>query len=171
MTKRSQIIFTIIAIIFLVTAFTLDTTSFGQNRDISWRNNEIVRILVIASLVALAGLLFGLFLFRNQNYSRRIVLTIPIAFILFACADIIMNATNYYGLNEEFNYFSANRDIKNAKIQILETGLILPEPNVDWEKKQQAEKKLEKQFDFKSVYLGCTVTHAFIFIIPIWKSI
>jgi len=159
MTKRSKIILTITAIIFFVIAFTLDISSFGQDRNISWRNIEVVRILAIVSIVALVGLLLGLFLFRKQNYSRRIALTIPIAFILFACVNIIMNATNYYGLNEEFNYFSANRDIKNDKIQILETGLILPEPNVDWDKMQQAEKKLEKQFGFKSVYLGCTVTH------------
>ena len=159
MAKRSQIILTITAIIFFVTAFTLDITSFGQDRNISWKNIEIVRVLAIVLIVTAIGLLLGLFLFRKQNYKRRIVLTIPIAFILFSCADIIMTATNYYGLNEEYNYFSANRDIKNGKIQILETGLILPEPNVDWGKKQEAEKKLEKQFGYKSVYLGCVVTH------------
>ena len=159
MAKRSQIILTTTAIIFFVTAFTLDITSFGQDRNISWKNIEIVRVLAIVLIVTAIGLLLGLFLFRKQNYKRRIVLTIPIAFILFSCADIIMTATNYYGLNEEYNYFSANRDIKNGKIQILETGLILPEPNVDWGKKQEAEKKLEKQFGYKSVYLGCVVTH------------
>ena len=159
MAKRLQIILTITAIIFFVTAFTLDITSFGQDRNISWKNIEIVRVLAIVLIVTAIGLLLGLFLFRKQNYKRRIVLTIPIAFILFSCADIIMTATNYYGLNEEYNYFSANRDIKNGKIQILETGLILPEPNVDWGKKQEAEKKLEKQFGYKSVYLGCVVTH------------
>jgi hypothetical protein len=73
-----------------------------------------------------------------------------------------MNATNYYGLNEEYNYFSANRDIKNGKIQLLETGLISPEPNIAWDKKQEAEKKLEKQFGYKSVYLGCIVTHGIV---------
>jgi len=159
MTKRSQIILTITAIIFFVIAFTLDITSFGQDRNIAWKNIEVVRILAIVSMVALLGLLLGLFLFRKQNYRRRIELTIPIAFILFSCAGIILTSTNYYGLNGEYNYFSANRDIKNGKIQILETGLILPEPNVDWDKMQEAEKKLEKKFGYKSVYLGCTVTH------------
>ena len=159
MTRRSQIILTVTAIIFFVIAFTLDITSFGQDRNISWKNIEVVRILVIVSMVAAVGLLLGLFLFRKRNYKRRIVLTIPISFILFSCADIITTATNYYGLNEEYNYFSANRDIKNGKIQILETGLVLPKPNVDWDKKQEAEKKLEKQFGYKSVYHGCIVTH------------
>jgi len=159
MTKRSQIILTITAIIFSVIAFTLDITSFGQDRNIAWKNIERVRILAMVSMVVLVGLLLGLILFRTQNYRRRIVLTIPITFILFSCAGIIITSTNYFGLNEEYNYFSANRAIKNGRIQILETGLILPEPNVDWDKKQEAEKKLGKQFDYKSVYLGCTVTH------------
>ena len=167
MTKRPQIILTITAILFFIIAFTLDITSFGQDRNISWKNIEVVRILAIVSMVALVGLLLGLFLFRKQNYKRRIVLTIPIAFIFFSCADIIMTATNYYGLNEEYNYFSANRDIKNGKIQILETGLMLPEPNVDWDKKQEAEKKLEMQFGYKSVYLGCIVTNG----IDIYNSV
>ena len=159
MTKRSKIILTTTTIIFFVIAFTLDITSFGQDRNISWKNIEVFRILAIVATVASVGLLLGLFLFRKQIYVRRIVLTIPITFILFSCAEIIMTATNYYGLNEEYNYFSANRDIKNGKIQILVTGLILPEPNVDWNKKQETEKKLEKQFGCKSVYPGCIMTH------------
>ena len=167
MAKRSQIILTITAIIFFVIAFTLDITSFGQDRNISWKNIEIVRVLAIVLIVTAIGLLLGLFLFRKQNYKRRIVLTIPIAFILFSCADIIMTATNHYGLNEEYNYFSAKRDIKNGKIQLLETGLFLPEPNIDWDKKQDVEKRLEKQFGYKSIYLGCSVTHG----IGIYNSI
>jgi hypothetical protein len=46
-------------------------------------------------------------------------------------------------------------------------GLILPEPNVDWGKKQEVDKKLEKQFGYKSVYLGCIVTHS----IDIYNSV
>ena len=159
MAKRLQIILTITAIIFFVIAFTLDITSFGQDRNISWKNIEIVRVLAIVLIITAIGLLLGLFLFHKQNYKKRIMLTIPIAFILFLCADIIMTAANHYGLNEEHNYFSAKRDIKNGKIQLLETGLILPEPNIDWDKKQDVEKRLEKQFGYKSIYLGCIVTH------------
>ena len=84
MTKQSQIILTIIAIISFVIAFTLDITSFGQDRNISWDNIEIVKILAIVSMVLLGGLLLGLFLFRKQNYTSRIALTMPIAFILFS---------------------------------------------------------------------------------------
>ena len=159
MTKRLQIILTITAIISFILAFTLRITSFWQDKNIVWKDIEITRVLLIVAIIVSAGLLLGLFLFYKQNYTRRILLTIPIAFILFACADIIMSTTSYYGLNEDYNYFSAKRDIKNGKIQILETGLILPEPNVDWVKKQETKEKLEEQFGYKSVYIGCIVRH------------
>ena len=159
MTKRSQTILTLTALIVFIIAFTLDITSFGQDRNISLKNLEVMKILAIISIVVAAGLLLGLFLFRRQNYTTRILLTIPIALMLFSCADILLTAASYYGLNEEYNYFSASRDIKSGKIQILETGLILAEPNVNWNKKQEAETKLEKDFGYKAVYLGCTVKH------------
>ena len=159
MTKRSQTILTLTAIMFFAIAFIIDITSFGQDKNIYWKNIEAVRVLAFVSIIAAVGLLVGFFLFSREKYKRRILLTIPIAFILFSCADIIATAISYYGLNEEYNYFSANRDIKNGKIQILETGLILTVPNVDWNKKQEAEKKIEKKFGYKTVYLGCTFTH------------
>ena len=166
MRKDIKIILTITAIILFIIAFILELTSFGQD-NISWKHIEISRILIIISIIAVAGLLLGLFLFRKQNYSSRILLTIPIAFILFSCVSIIMIATNYYGLNEEYNYFSANRDIQNGKIQILETAEIMPEPNVDCNKLQEVEKKLEKKFGYQSVYLGCTLANG----ISIYNSV
>ncbi|CAN5197786.1 hypothetical protein BH11BAC5_BH11BAC5_05670 [soil metagenome] len=159
MTKRLQIILTIAAIISFILDFTLDITSVGQDKNIVWKNIEIVRILAIVVIVVVVGLLIGLFLFYKQPYKKRFLLTIPIAFILFAFADISKTVTSYYGLGEEYNYFSAKQDIKNGKIQILETGLTLPEPNVDWNKKQDVKKKLENQFGYKSVYIGCIITH------------
>ncbi len=159
MTRRLQIILTITAIMFFILAFALDITSFGQDRNIVWKNIELVRTLAIVSLVIVVGLLLGLFVFYKQKYKKRILLTIPIAFILFAFADISKTAIDYYGLDEEYNYFTAKHDIRNGKIQFLETGLISPEPNVDWNKKQDAKKKIEKQFGYKSIYLGCIVTN------------
>lgn len=167
MTNRLQTILTVTAIISFILAFYLDITSFGQDRDIFWNNIEMTRILIILSIIISVGLLLGLFLFPRRTYKRRILLTIPVAFILFSSADILKTAISHYGLNEEYNYFTAKRDIKNGKVQILETGLILPEPSVDWDKKQEAEKKAENQFGYQSVYLGCTVTHG----IDIYNSV
>ena len=167
MTKRSQIILTVTAIIFFLIAFILDITSFGQDRHISWKNIEFFRIFAIISIIATVGLLLGLFLFRKQNLKKRISVTVPIAFILFSCADIIHSASSYYGLGEEYNYFSATKDIESGKVQILETGLEMPEPNINWEKKQEAEKKLEKLFGYKSVNLGCIATNG----IAIYNSV
>lgn len=157
MTKRLQIILAIAAIIFFIIAFFLDITSFGQD-NISWEDIEITRISLIVVMIIAGGLLLALFLFNKQNYKKRILLTIPIAFIIFSFSDILKTTISNYGLDEDYNYFSAKRDIRKGKIQILETGLTLPEPNVDWDKTQEAERKLEKQFGYKSIDLGCTVT-------------
>ena len=167
MTKRSQTILSTTAIVSFLLAFSLDITSFGQVRNISWKDIEVIRILSIVAIIVAVGLLLGLVLFRKRNYKSRILLTIPIAFILFSCSDILKTATSHYGLDEEYNYFTAGRDIKNSKVQILKTGFILPEPNINREKKQDAEKRAENQFGYKSVYLGCTVTHG----IDIYNSV
>lgn len=114
--------------------------------------------MVVAMLIAV-GLLLGLFRFSKLNYKNRISLTIPLAFILFAFAGISKTAINYYGLDGDYNYFTAKRDITHSKIQILKTGLALPEPNVDWNKKQEAENKIAARFGYKFMSLGSTVTN------------
>ena len=152
---------TLTAIFSFILALAIDLTSFGQDTDIAWKDIEILKIFVAVILLIAVGLLVGLFFFRKNNYRNRILLTVPICFILFAFVDISKTAISYYGLNEEYNYFTAKQDIRNGKIQLLETGLTLPNPNtnVDWNKKQDAEKKVEKQFGYKSINLGCTWTN------------
>jgi hypothetical protein len=169
MTKRFQIILTLTAIISFILALALDLTYFGQDTDITWKNIEVFKILIVVIILIAVGLLLGLFFFRKKNYKNRIMLTIPICFILFAFVDISKTAISYYGLNEEYNYFTAKQDLRNGKIQLLETGFTLPDPNtnVDWNKKQDAEKKIEKQFGYKSINLGCTVTNG----IAIYNSV
>lgn len=161
MTKRFQIRLTLIAIIAFILALAIDLTYFGQDTNIDWKNIEIFKILLAVITLIAVGLLLGLFLFREKNYKNRILLTVPICFILFAFVVISKTAIYYYGLTEEYNYFTAKRDIRNGKIQLLDTGLILPDPNTnfDWNKTQDAERKIEKLFGYKSIYLGCTVTN------------
>jgi hypothetical protein len=159
MTQRLQFILTLSAAALFVLAFVLDITFFGQDWTSFWRSVDITRILIIISIVTAIGLFMGLFFFRKKQYKQRLLLTLPIALILFSLADITKVAISYYGLDEEYNYFTAKRDIKNGKVQILETGLLLPNPNVDWEKQQAAEKIVEKRFGYKSVYLECIVTN------------
>ena len=158
---------TLTAIIFFILALALDLTYFGQDTDIDWKNIEILKFLVVVIILIGVGLALGLFFFRKKNYRNRILLTIPISFILFAFVDISKTAINYYGLNDEYNYFTAKQDIRNGKIQLLETGMILPETNVNWDKKQVALKEIEKQFGYKSINLGCTMTHG----IDIYNSV
>lgn len=159
MTKRFQIILTVLAAAFFVLAFLLDITFFGQDWTNIWKNVDATQCVIILSIIIIGGLLLGLFFFRKQPFKQRLLWTLPIAFILFSLADITKVTIGYYGLNEEYNYFTAKQDIKSGKIQILETGLLLPDPGVDWEKQQAAQKMAEQHFGYKSVYLGCTVTY------------
>ena len=157
MTQRLQPILTISAGIFFILAFVLDVSYFGQDWTDFWKHINFTAILIIVTIVIAIGLLLGLFLFRKRKYKERLWLTLPIAFILFSFADISKTAISYYGLDEEYNYFTAKRDIKNGKVQILETGLLLP--TSDWDKRQAAQKITENYFGYKSIYLGCVVTN------------
>jgi hypothetical protein len=157
MMKRKQI-WMLTAVAAFIIAIALDITSFGQEA-ISWENIRILKILLIVAILIAVGLFLGLFIFSKLNYKNRISLTIPLVVLLFAFAGISKTTVNYYGLDGDYNYFTAKRDIKNNKIQILKTGLTLPEPNVDWNKKQDAENKIAARFGYKFMSLGCTVTN------------
>jgi hypothetical protein len=98
-------------------------------------------------------------LFRKKNYKQRLLRTVLIAVILFSITDIFLVTITHYGLDEEYNYFTAMRDIRNGKVQILQIGLIMPMPNVDFKKQQEAEKIVADHFSYKSIYLGCTETN------------
>src|SRR4030095_16412241 len=107
MTQHLKFILTISAIICFTLALVLDVTSFGQFLYDFWQNVSLTRILLITSIILVAGLLFGLFLFHRKKYKQRIALTVPIAFIIFSLIDISKIAISYYGLDEEYNYFTA----------------------------------------------------------------
>ena len=148
-------------------AFVLDISYFGHDWTDFWKHMNFTVILIIVTIVIAVGFLLGSFLFCKRKYKERLWLTLPIAFILFSFADISKTAISYYGLNEEYNYFTAKRDIKNGKVQILETGLLLPTPNIDWDKQQEAKKITANYFGYNSIYLGCTVTNG----ISIYNSV
>jgi len=160
MIKRFQIILTTSAAVLFILACLLDISFFGQDWSSFWRSVDITRILIIISIVTVIGLFLGLFFFRKKHYRQRLLLTLPIAFILFSLADLTKVAVGYYGLDEQYNYFTAKRDIKNGNVQILETGFIMP-PD-DWEKREVVEKITASHFPYKSVYLGCIVTNGIV---------
>lgn len=154
-TKHKLAILKLIAVIFFITAFIIDVSQFGEDFNNFWKNVEVLKIALIIGIVISIGLLFGLFLFYKKKYIQRIMLTIPIAFILFSLADFSKMFIFHYGLDQEYNYFSAKWDIKNGKVQIIETGLILPLGN-DFEEEQKEEEKIINQFGYKTFWAGCT---------------
>jgi len=149
---------TVTAVIFFVIAIILDLTHFGREWVTSWSNFSFTTFLLILAIIVITGLLLGLIIFPRRKYKQRLLLTFPIAFIVFSISDISTTVIGYYGLNEQYNYFSAKRDISNGKVQILDIGLRLATPNVDWYKQQEAEKITANHFGYRTMYVGCTVT-------------
>src|SRR6185312_2410193 len=88
MTKRFQIILTLLAAALFVLAFFLDITFFGQDWTNLWKNLDATQFVIILSIITVGGLLLGLFFFRKQSYKQRLLWTLPIAFIVFSLADI-----------------------------------------------------------------------------------
>jgi len=138
-------------------AIALDLSNFGQDW-VSWQNIELGRILFVVAIVTAIGLFLALFLFRSEKYKQRLLWTVPIAFSLVSIVGIALLTIHHYGLNEQYNYFTAKRDIKNGKVQILQIGLIMPMPNVDFKEEQEARKIAPDHFNYKPVYLGCVET-------------
>ncbi|MBO9683422.1 MAG: hypothetical protein J7502_12270 [Flavisolibacter sp.] len=159
MKDHFQKILTISAVVLFILAFLLDVSAFGQYWNLFWKSLDVTRALIIIAIIAAFGLLLALLFFRKRTYKQRLLWTLPIAFILFSLTDITKATIGYYGLEEDYNYFTAKRDIKRGKIQILEMGLIIPNPNIDWEKQQAIQRIIEQHFGYKSVYLGCIATN------------
>ena len=122
-------ILTISAAILFMLAILLDLSNFGQDW-LSRQNLEVGRILFVIAIVMGIGLFLALFLFCVEKYKQRLLWTVPIAFILVSIVGIALLTIHHYGLNEGYNYFTAKRDIRNGKVQILQIALIEPLLNV-----------------------------------------
>lgn len=155
MTNRFQFILTITAVLSFASAFIIDISQLGQDWSNFSKSIDITRLFTIILLNIVAGLFLGLFLFHKRPYKQRVLLTVPIAFILFSIANFGNIVIYEYGLFDEYNYFTAKRDIKNGKVQLLSTGLILPTQS---EEEEKAEEAIRNQFGYKRVWIGCFVT-------------
>lgn len=153
--NRSRVILTSIAVSFFLTAYILEVSSYGRDWNDLWKNFAFERFFLILLVNLAIGVLLAIFLFRKRSYKQRLSMTVPIAFILFSLANLYQTVTFEYGLHDEHNYFAAQRDIKSGKVQILSTGLPVESFTEEY---LRAEEALEKQFGYKSVWLGCTWT-------------
>jgi hypothetical protein len=101
-------------VMLFVSSLYLDVSKFG-----GWAHIDISMIFFTFGLIFLGGLFLASFMFRRKKYKERVLLTTPIAVILFSLF-IFSNIVIYeYGLFDEYNYFSAKRDIKHGKIQLV----------------------------------------------------
>ena len=150
MTKRLRNTLMIVAVALFISAFLVDITSFGRYLDLFGRI-DAKRMLLTLLIITVTGLLLGLFLFRHKHYIQRLSYTVPIAVILFSILLIGNAFISEHGLFEEYNYFTAKRDIKTGKIQILTAGHSI-EPQLAEEMK--AEDSLRKAFGYTIINIG-----------------
>ena len=156
MIRRTQLLVIISAVLLFLFTFFININSFSNQLEVNLKL-EIIELFKIIGFASLVGLLFGLVLFKRQKYIQRIIITIPIAFILFALPYLWQKTKDFYGLEENYNYFTAVEDIKNGKVQIIVVGLILPDPTINWERKLKIEKLVQKKFGYESVNFGCAI--------------
>src|SRR5271167_4286816 len=107
--------FKILWLIFSVTLFLISSSlSFSdiwRDFNLLWSVSNLWEILFYGFVAICFGLLLALCLFRKQPYKRRILVTISISIILLSICQLIGVAVFKYGLREQYNYFTAKRDI------------------------------------------------------------
>lgn len=62
-------------------------------------------------------------------------------------------ANFYFGLSEDYNYFTAKRDIRKGKVQLLAGGLMIPgKKNVE-----RSRDSIRRIYGFKALSIGCII--------------
>lgn len=147
MSKR-KIIFWIFATTCLVLTALLEMTEAEES---SWKYADFRNVLSTLLFVIVCGLALGIFLFRKKKFQERILITIPIAMIAFSLFMLAVVLNHNYGLTDKYNYFTAKRDLRNGKVQLVVKGLIMPE--------SEEEQQIRKRFGYDIVWDGCTITN------------
>ena len=133
--------------------FTLSVVlEFTQVENSDWDDitiYSVIMMIVTLGLIALLALILSVIFFRKRKYKQRMLLTFPIATISISFLFLLVVLNHEYGLTDEYNYFSAKRDLRNGKVQIVGKGLLAPES-----KEEQA---IRKQFGYEVVWGGCVI--------------
>jgi len=111
----------------------------------------ILNLLSTLGFVALCGLILGLIPFRELKYLKKISFTIPFSIIIFGLYISIVTVNYEYGVFHPYNHFTAKRDIKDGRIQLVTYGL----PVDNWVEI----KNITKKYGFEYVTMGCIVNN------------
>jgi hypothetical protein len=110
---------------------------------------SLIMVIVTLVLIVLLGLLLKIIFLHKKNFRESLSVTIPITTFFFSMLFFLVILNHEYGLTDEYNYFSAKRDLQNGKVQIVGIGLSEPES-----KEEQA---IRRQFGYNIVSAGCSV--------------
>lgn len=151
MTKRVNTFLNYISVIFSTLSIILIQSRVGEDWEHFWDNFDLKQLLIALAIIISSGLLLGTFLFKNLLYIERIKFTIPVAFILFNLFSSYKLVDYYYGLTENYNYFSAKEDLKKGNVQILTAGQFV---EIESEQTTKAKDLFRYQFGFKLINVG-----------------
>lgn len=140
-------------VLFLISSL-FNFSDIGNDFGLLWRMVSLWNILLSISAAVCVGLLLALCLLRKQPYKKRIVFTISISFIMLSIYQFTEMAIFKYGLKEEYNYFTAKRDLKKGNVQLLGAGLVIYNEH-DTILNEKARAAIEKKYGFRSRELGC----------------
>jgi len=139
--------------LFLISSL-FNFSDIGNDFSLLWRIVSLWNILLYISAAICVGLLLALCLLRKQPYKKRILFTISISFITLSVYQLTEMAIFKYGLRQEYNYFTAKRDVKKGNVQVLSAGLIIYFEH-DTILNEKIRAVIEKKYGFKSKEVGC----------------
>jgi hypothetical protein len=139
--------------LFLISSL-FNFSDIGNDFSLLWRIVSLWNILLYISAAICVGLLLALCLLRKQPYKKRILFTISISFITLSVYQLTEMAIFKYGLRQEYNYFTAKRDVKKGNVQVLDAGLIIYFEH-DTVLNERTRAAIEKKYGFKSKEVGC----------------
>lgn len=125
MKNKFKILWPILGFTLFLISSSLSFSDIGRDYDLLWRVSSLWNILLYVFVVICLGLLLALYLLHKRPYKNRILFTISLSFILLSIYQLTNMAIFKYGLSEQYNYFTAKRDIKNGNVQVLGAGLVI----------------------------------------------
>jgi hypothetical protein len=142
MSSRSKFIWFFVGSAAFASAFILDILYWKTD----WKFISIGGLLFTILLILMAGLLLALIPFRRIAYKDKLVVSISIASVLFLVFRLAAVVDYEFGLTDQYNYFTAQQDIKNGKVQIISIGL----PMLTGYEEEEA--AIERDFGYKSIW-------------------
>lgn len=150
MKKFSSNIWLVISIGLLTMAILLELSDLGRDWTLFSTRFDRDRFIISLLILFATSMILALCIFRKRTYTGRLKIALALVSLAYCAYSFSNMAIYYFGLNEPYNYFSAKRDLKNGKIQLLFAGQLIGEN----EKTEQAIDSLDKSYGITYLNVG-----------------